>query len=74
MAKWTAADDYLARVRSLTDAAFSYRLRSGETVLDDADADVLTGSDDDDWFFFDSVKDRITDAIDEVLANDSDWV
>ena len=49
---------------------------ASDTVHDDGDADVLTGSAGLDWFFFNQPEDldRATDLKDEVFANDLDWI
>lgn len=39
-------------------------------MFNDLFADVLTGSSGQDWFFFDSTRDRVTDLGDEAFAND----
>lgn len=74
MQRWTSGGGYLDRIRALIAEDFAYHLRSGDTVLEDADADVLTGSAGDDWFFLDDDLDRATDLVDEVLGDDLDWV
>jgi hypothetical protein len=83
MAEWTSDHDdvtRLANLSGLTEAdgndGFATRLneefflQAGETVLEDADADRLTGAFGDDWFFFDPLLDRATDLHDEAFAND----
>jgi len=43
----------------------------GEIVnLDDLSADVLTGSEGYDWFFFKSSEDRVTDLTDKAFERD----
>jgi len=74
MDEWTSARKYEARTKNLSEGVDGYFLRLGETVADDDDSDVLTGSSGLDWFFFDLNKDRATDRKDEAYANDLDWM
>jgi hypothetical protein len=74
MLRWALPDEYLQRVAMVSDSGFAYRLRSDETVFDDVDEDVLTGSAGDDWFFYDENEDRATDLKDEVFAGDLEWI
>ena len=80
MAEWTSDGDYLTRAAHINGATTGglngdYLLsKSGGTVLDDGDRDVLTGSSGEDWFFFDTSKDRVTDLTDEVFENDLDFI
>jgi hypothetical protein len=75
MQTWSTTEDYHVRIRNLmTPSADGYCLQRGTTVVGDTDADVLTGSADDDWFFLDDDRDRATDLVDEVLGGDLEWV
>lgn len=49
-------------------------LHRGQTVTEDNEANVLTGSAGQDWFFFDPLTDRATDLNDEVFANDLGFI
>ncbi|MCI0684542.1 MAG: autotransporter-associated beta strand repeat-containing protein [Gemmataceae bacterium] len=69
MAEWTSARSYAVRVANLTNGSGSadrrngsYFLVAGQTVHDDADADVLTGAAGVDWFFYDPLRDVVTDG------------
>lgn len=44
------------------------------TLLNDTDADVLTGSSGFDWFVFDTGLDRATDLSDEAFSNDLEFI
>ena len=77
MDEWTRTDlRYLDRIATLqtgTRRDRNVRLNS-DTVFNDSDKDVLTGSSGLDWFFFDQQQDRATDLKDEVFANDLTWI
>ena len=91
--EWTPEWDYQTRLKNLTDHTDSTAdRRNGEyyligpstqqperqTVFDDGDRDVLTGSAGVDWFFFNSDPDqdgdRATDLKDEAFGNDLEWI
>lgn len=77
MKEWTRDDIvYHERIGHLTNGGgFNGSARlNHDTVFDDYDADILTGSAGEDWFFFDSQKDRATDLRDEVFATDLDFI
>jgi Ca2+-binding RTX toxin-like protein len=44
------------------------------TVGNDAEADLLTGAQGDDWFLFDEERDSATDLKDEAFANDLEFI
>jgi Ca2+-binding RTX toxin-like protein len=44
------------------------------TVFSDADEDKLTGSAGNDWFFYDSTRDKVTDLSDPAFANDLPFI
>lgn len=68
--EWTSGEGLQTRIGNLNGL-----LVLGQTVLDGAgDRDVLTGSDGDNWFFFDQDTDKATDLKDQVFANDLDWI
>ncbi|HUQ69182.1 MAG TPA: autotransporter-associated beta strand repeat-containing protein, partial [Planctomycetaceae bacterium] len=68
MAEWTSARSYALRVANLTSGSGSVDRLNGsyflnsQTVHDDDDADVLTGSAGTDWFFADFTRDKVTDG------------
>jgi Ca2+-binding RTX toxin-like protein len=80
MAEWTSSRAYLARIANLqgtgtgTDFANrsngNYFLNAGISVIIDTGADVLTGSSGQDWFLFDTSRDRATDLKDEAFTAD----
>ncbi len=85
MSEWTRTDrSYEQRIENISgvESGSTYSSRTNgshflkyqETVLDDTDEDVLTGSAGEDWFFFNSDEDRATDLKDEVFANDIDFI
>ncbi|MEX2173577.1 MAG: SBBP repeat-containing protein [Pirellulaceae bacterium] len=90
MAEWTSARDYETRVSNVSGTGTGDRangnyflwakddtvgtLATERTVFDDNSADVLTGSEGLDWFFFDQNLDRATDLKDEAFAGDLDWI
>ena len=53
---------------------FSTLVGNGETVVKDDAQDILTGSQGDDWFWFDPELDRATDLRDEAFASELDWI
>ena len=60
-----------ARIALLGDATQRGGVYLGSaTVGDDISADVLTGSSGQDWFFFNSTQDRVTDLHNEAFQND----
>ena len=73
----TGFDDNVAVSQSIENLSSNFgdfSLKLGETVTDDDDRDILTGSSGLDWFFFDEDRDRATDLHDEVYANDLAWI
>jgi uncharacterized delta-60 repeat protein len=82
MAEWTRVDNmsaeesYLDRIDKLQNGggANGSAVLNNETVFNDFDDDVLTGSSGLDWFLFDLANDRATDLKDEVFAADLDWI
>ncbi len=46
---------------------------NADTVFNDWEHDVLTGSSGLDWFLFDQERDRATDLKDEAFTNDLAW-
>ena len=78
MQEWTRDAGYEERIEALVSGVtldgIAYRL-DGTTVLDDGDADKLTGSSGFDWFWFNELEqDRATDLKDECFATDLDWI
>jgi hypothetical protein len=77
MAEWTRTDKTAEeRVRNLrygTGRNGAVRLDAG-TVVDDGDADVLTGGAGYDWFLFDAARDRATDLRDEAFTDDLPFI
>jgi Ca2+-binding RTX toxin-like protein len=73
---WVRDDlTYEERMASLTDATRRGGVYLGrETVLNDYDADVLTGASGLDWFWFDAARDRATDLRDQAFENDLDFI
>ena len=74
MKEWTRADaDYATRVGhlkgTLAGGLNGVILLNTATVHDDALEDVLTGSSDRDWFFFDPARDTMTDRKPDESAN-----
>jgi fibronectin-binding autotransporter adhesin len=70
---WSAGgslSDRVAAVRDATAAAF-LSVADG-TVMDDGDADKLTGASGTDWFFADTPQDRITGRQGKEVLNDDD--
>ena len=57
----------------LADPTIGPYLQWAGTVLDDSEADVLTGSAGIDWFFLNRDEDKATDPKDEIFANDTQW-
>jgi Ca2+-binding RTX toxin-like protein len=79
--EWNSGREYEIRILNLYDASGSaqrengdYYLVAGQTVVEDEDRDVLTGSAGMDWFFFEEGEDRATDLKDEAFANELDWI
>lgn len=62
--EWTSGRRYATRVANLE----AHLLRVGATVFDDGNADMLTGSQSQDWFFI-GVGDRITDSVRDEFIN-----
>ncbi len=76
MIEWTKIGaTYDERLQALTDPTAAVVLDQN-TVSRDGEADVLTGSSGDDWFWFDfnQDSDRATDLKDEAFAGDLDWL
>jgi hypothetical protein len=73
---WVRTDlSYEERIASLLDATQRGGVYLGHgTVFNDADADVLTGSAGQDWFWFDATRDRVTDLHDEAFQNDLGFI
>ncbi len=81
MAEWTSDRDWLTRMLNLRDGSGStdranngYFLRDGETVHQDADADVVAISGGLDWIFLDPFKDRLATLNDIVFVSDMDFI
>jgi Ca2+-binding RTX toxin-like protein len=51
-ATWSSSAPYSARVSTLSDKNFAYRLVSEETVFDDLISDSVRGAEGDDWFIW----------------------
>ena len=77
MDEWTRLDlGYQERIDGLkltTRKDANVRL-AVDTVLNDWENDVLTGSSGLDWFLFDQERDRATDLKDEAFLTDLDWI
>jgi Ca2+-binding RTX toxin-like protein len=81
MAEWTSARTYGQRISNITDGSGtaereneSFFLQWLNTVQDDQDEDVLTGSSGADWFFANSDIDRVTDLKDEAFADEWEFI
>lgn len=90
LAEWTSDRDYSTRIENLSgvdngqpqdNAEFFLRSQDDpataeneQTVFNDDARDFLTGSQGDDWFFFDADEDKATDLRDEVFADDLAWI
>jgi Ca2+-binding RTX toxin-like protein len=76
MQDWARTDfNNAARIALLRDGTQRNGVYLGAaTVGDDASADILTGSAGQDWFFFSSTRDRVTDLHDEAFQNDLDFI
>jgi Ca2+-binding RTX toxin-like protein len=83
MHEWTSARDFATRRANINGGGTGERLNGNYflsaargTVIEDADADVLTGSsaEQQDWFFFDADRDRATDLSDAAFAGDLDFI
>lgn len=81
MLEWTSARTYEERLRNITDGSGTadgenegYFLQWLNTVHDDLEEDVLTGSSGSDWFFANINDDRITDLRDDVFANEWEFI
>ena len=75
LAEWHSSRDHATRVAnirgtgSVTRLNGSFFLQDAVTVLDDAIADSLTGAAGQDWFFYKSSQDRLTDRQSYELTN-----
>jgi Ca2+-binding RTX toxin-like protein len=76
-AEWTRLEkEYQQRIDTLkagTGEGSKVRL-AADTVLNDWENDVLTGSSGLDWFFFDQRRDRATDLRDEAFVSVLDFI
>ena len=90
--EWTSPRDYSTRIDNISGVDTSQPRENGtfylrtqddpvtkadeRTVFGDGARDFLTGSNGDDWFFFnpEEDKDKTTDLRDEVFANDLGWI
>ncbi|HUG91797.1 MAG TPA: hypothetical protein VML55_13245, partial [Planctomycetaceae bacterium] len=77
MAEWTRTDlahaDRIAHLINGGGLNGDWKL-NGSTVGNDDERDILTGSEGDDWFLFDSDNDRATDLTDEAFADDLEFI
>ncbi len=77
MDEWCRTDrTYAQRIDALMSGGGlngTYKLNK-DTVLNDFDEDVLTGSAGLDWFFFDPTRDRATDLKNEASVTDSGFI
>ena len=73
---WARTDlSNAARIALLSDATQRAGVYLGAaTVGDDDSEDILTGSAGQDWFFFSSTRDRVTDLQHEAFQNDLDFI
>ena len=75
LAEWNSTRAYATRVANLRGTGSGprlngfYFLKDAVTVLDDAMADTLTGSAGEDWFFYKSTQDKLTDRKSDELVN-----
>ena len=81
MLEWTSARTYEDRIKNITDGGGTidrensyYYLQWLNTVQDDQEKDVLTGSAGADWFFANFESDRVTDLKDEAFAEELDFI
>jgi hypothetical protein len=66
---------YEQRIASIQDPTLRGGVYLGPaTVGNDDAADVLTGSSGQDWFWFDPIRDRVTDLHDEAFVNDLEFI
>jgi hypothetical protein len=77
MDEWTRTDlgyqERIDRLKLTTRKDANARL-AVDTVLNDWEDDVLTGSSGLDWFLFDQERDRATDLKDEAFLTDLAWI
>jgi Ca2+-binding RTX toxin-like protein len=81
MLEWTSARTYEQRISNITDGSGTverdnkgFFLQWLNTVQDDREQDVLTGSAGADWFFANFESDRLTDIQDEAFAEELDFI
>ncbi|HZL91347.1 MAG TPA: PKD domain-containing protein [Pirellulaceae bacterium] len=81
MAEWTSNRSFHDRVLNLTGHGTGERangnvfLIEGQTVIEDAQADLLTGAAGTDWFFYDPTRDEATDQhAEETNGGGEGWI
>ncbi|MCE9527791.1 MAG: PKD domain-containing protein, partial [Planctomycetales bacterium] len=80
MDEWTSGRSFSQRVDNLVHGTSSDRangsvlLQNGTTVVDDSDADRLTGASGSDWFFYSAAEDTATDLHSDEVFDDLEWL